>query len=44
MWRAMAIAVIAFFLADAYFWNSKLLHTGMRLVHQIALAFGISYS
>ena len=42
MWRAITVAVIAFLLADGYFWNSRLLNAGIRLANQIALAFGFS--
>ncbi len=42
MWRGMTLAAIAFLLVDGYVWNSRLLHTGMRLANQIAIAFGFS--
>lgn len=42
MWRWTALAVIAILLVDGFFWKSILLNTGIRLVNQIAVAFGFS--
>ena len=44
MLRGITLAVIAFLLVDGYVWNSSMLNTGIRVFHQIMLAFGVAYS